>query len=499
MIKVTPDNVEVVIYHSPCHDGFSSALTVCKYRMENKKVDTQPQFVGWSHSTPGWPKHQVEGKRVVLLDFSFPPEVMDKLTKCVAGLLILDHHASAKDALENLPQHQKVFDMNRSGVGITWDWCYPEIPLPRFMAMIQDRDLWRFEIPGTRAFHECLVCEQDCRNDRFEAWYKYFDEQVLDEKIKEYDVYLSILDRVYHNISARPEYIIQRLPPNNTPQVVGYINCGSYKSELGDIAVNVHPWSNFASVWSYSHLKDLTHHSLRSTDKKTDVGALAAGIAHFGSSGGGHRNAAGWTKRGCNPLLPGEVVTWSREVVLMLLRMKDGVVSFSDEDCDRCLHSSTEVLQLLAAKGVKKVKYSEYKLVTTCSKPDKHRKYDVVADLMSDGTLITKESQLSKDSFIFESWALEVLRSATSSVSSFFDSCVKSHTTSAKAGAILSLIYEGRGTLGHTEQLKQLHSRLSYISPNFLLTWDSPDDTLMEVVVLRDGTLTKPFYTTVAW
>jgi oligoribonuclease NrnB/cAMP/cGMP phosphodiesterase (DHH superfamily) len=82
-------------------------------------------------------------------------------------VLVLDHHKSAADDLAFLPPPESwaawrdselsgpgaaraLFDMNRSGAGIAWDFFFPGIPGPALINHIEDRDLWRFRLEGTR-------------------------------------------------------------------------------------------------------------------------------------------------------------------------------------------------------------------------------------------------------------------------------------------------------------------------------------------------------------
>ena len=70
-------------------------------------------------------------------------------------IVILDHHITAQEALKDVPY--AIFDMNQSGVGLTWSYFFPEEQLPHFLAMIQDRDLWRWQLQGSKEFRPRLL------------------------------------------------------------------------------------------------------------------------------------------------------------------------------------------------------------------------------------------------------------------------------------------------------------------------------------------------------
>ena len=55
---------------------------------------------------------KLKDKNVLICDFSFKKDIIAKLLDIVKGLLIIDHHLSAKNELENLDHKHKIFDMN---------------------------------------------------------------------------------------------------------------------------------------------------------------------------------------------------------------------------------------------------------------------------------------------------------------------------------------------------------------------------------------------------
>jgi oligoribonuclease NrnB/cAMP/cGMP phosphodiesterase (DHH superfamily) len=97
---------------------------------------------------------------------------------------ILDHHITAKERMENLSF--AIFDMNKSGTGLTWEYFYPHTPIPYFLAMLQDQDLWKFELPHTKEFTNGFIfkCQSE---ENLEDRFKLMDELINNpETIKEY-------------------------------------------------------------------------------------------------------------------------------------------------------------------------------------------------------------------------------------------------------------------------------------------------------------------------
>jgi len=163
------------IFHGNCADGFGSAWAVHEALQGS---DHQLDFFPGVYQQP---PPDVAGKVVLLVDFCYKPEVMEDLARSAHAIVILDHH---KTAMEDFQSHSYdnmmvtnmgawpdptwerlsreihdhvfsgehlyyLFDMDRSGAMITWQFFH-EAPPPQLMLHIQDRDLWRFEMDNTR-------------------------------------------------------------------------------------------------------------------------------------------------------------------------------------------------------------------------------------------------------------------------------------------------------------------------------------------------------------
>jgi hypothetical protein len=104
-----PSEVDCVIFHAPCPDGFAAAFVA--YLALGDKCE----YIGCSHSRKKIPEG-IDGKNVAILDFSFDEKTTNEILQRTKSLVILDHHASAQAVLQGLPEENKVFEMNQSGV-----------------------------------------------------------------------------------------------------------------------------------------------------------------------------------------------------------------------------------------------------------------------------------------------------------------------------------------------------------------------------------------------
>lgn len=165
--------IPLCIYHGNCADGFTAAWVVHKY------FGGDVEFFAGSYSKP---PPDVIRRNVIIVDFSYKRPVMLEIANAAGSVLVLDHHKTAADDLavdnnrfwrteswetfcaqaeddhasEDANGIYTVFDMERSGAGITWDFFFQGKPRPRLVDHVEDRDLWRFKFPDTRAIQACV-------------------------------------------------------------------------------------------------------------------------------------------------------------------------------------------------------------------------------------------------------------------------------------------------------------------------------------------------------
>lgn len=134
---------DICIYHASCQDGLAAAWAI---RQRFPNVICIPAQYG---DTPP----PVLGKHVVIVDFSYPRDVLIALKAVTASLTVLDHHKSAMEDLQPLLDERiidGVFDMEKSGARLAWEWAWGlGREAPWLISYVEDRDLWRFRLDGT--------------------------------------------------------------------------------------------------------------------------------------------------------------------------------------------------------------------------------------------------------------------------------------------------------------------------------------------------------------
>jgi len=143
---------DLVLYHADCADGTAAAWAYWS------EVNDQAEFVAVQH---GQPPPDVTGRCVSILDFSYPAEVLRGMAEKAIAIDVFDHHASAeahlRGAYERGVLRNLVFDKERSGAGIVWDYFARDSDRPPpLVQYVQDRDLWTFELPCSREINAVI-------------------------------------------------------------------------------------------------------------------------------------------------------------------------------------------------------------------------------------------------------------------------------------------------------------------------------------------------------
>lgn len=147
----------VCIYHHNCADGFAAAWAIWK---RWPMVEMVPGIYGQ-------PVANLVNENIIMVDFSYKTEDMQCLLDAGNRILVLDHHKSAEKELEPFfaaGQIEGVFDMDKSGAVLAWEFAHPDVEIPTLLRHIQDRDLWKFELPNTKFIQSALFSyEYDMR------------------------------------------------------------------------------------------------------------------------------------------------------------------------------------------------------------------------------------------------------------------------------------------------------------------------------------------------
>jgi oligoribonuclease NrnB/cAMP/cGMP phosphodiesterase (DHH superfamily) len=275
----------ILITHANCMDGHGVALAVKYYDMLEDRIGREIHYCNYGDTPP-----DVTGADVIVGDFSFPRETLIDMRDKAASLVVLDHHKTARADLEGLDFC--IFDMERSGAVLTWEYLLGEYKTPKLLEYIQDRDLWHWCLPDSRAISSYLQTI-DFKHMQFntpgdiERWLH----------MENFDAMVSAGEAILNYQQAHINKIAQRKDKLPRTSIGGYdniicINATTLISETGNALCEGEPF-----VAMYFDTEKERVFSLRSCPEGIDVSQVAK---RYG--GGGHPRAAGFSIPRIDPL-----------------------------------------------------------------------------------------------------------------------------------------------------------------------------------------------------
>jgi len=268
---VEPTSIDLVLYHANCTDGMGAAYAAWKL------LGSKAEYIPCHH---GEDPPDVTGRNVACLDYAFPNAVTKQMIEDANSLIIIDHHKSAMVDLHDVSN--AIFDMKHSGAILAWNFFHPGKEPPKFLNYIEDRDLWKWELPYSREFSASF----DMVPFDFDEFDTFCDDSVFDDAIKRGSYILAYSKTVVKKICDKA---VKREFEDKSVMIV---NSSHWMSEIGN---RLSQECDFAVVWFFDHASRQTIVSLRSFHDSVDVSEVAK---KFG--GGGHKKAAGFQ-------LPGQI------------------------------------------------------------------------------------------------------------------------------------------------------------------------------------------------
>lgn len=274
------------IYHADCMDGFTAAWVV-------KSCFPDVELWPARYGDPVPTSDKTRGKDILIVDFSYSAQQIEDIRLNWANsIIVLDHHKTAQAALADLPPPTfpgqpgvyAVFDMDKSGARLAWEFCWPEHgPAPALVAYVEDRDLWRWRLPDSALINAALgtytydLRQWDLLAGAVETAAKHPGDNILTfEGAAVVRAQERQLTQVVSSSLRTMKIGGHIVPVVNAPFFMA--------SELGNELSQGHP---FAA--SYFDGRDGRKFSLRSRPDGVDVSEIAK---LYG--GGGHKNAAGF-------------------------------------------------------------------------------------------------------------------------------------------------------------------------------------------------------------
>lgn len=349
-----PISIHTCYYHARCPDGVCAAWAIRK-RTANQLNDCK--YIGIAAGGKYLKDTDYTDKVVMFVDVCPNEKSLKDMLDKATMIYILDHHVTNRDLVEKYKDHVKlknhvVFDMERSGCQIAWDYIsnvdslatHPRLDQTRlwFINCVGTDDLWKHKEYENSKGIVSAMCD-----------YEYFNFEKLDELYSLEDNGLSLVETKFlpyiEKVDIKNKLILKNDTERAAPATLTLIEdkqlseselefikdnivigrkykvwvgttIGHLISSFGNILANKtfdedkvafgNNMPDFAVVYTYDHWKDGWKYALRSI-APFDVSKIAA---KFG--GGGHAQASGFTsKKGPRELFSFTDIEWSKNAI----------------------------------------------------------------------------------------------------------------------------------------------------------------------------------------
>jgi oligoribonuclease NrnB/cAMP/cGMP phosphodiesterase (DHH superfamily) len=248
----------------------------------------------------------VTDRVVYLVDFSYKRDVIDAMLKIAKNVILIDHHKSALEDLWDLASvglDTSNSSLEHSGAVLTWKFIDKLTKstsiIPKTVLHVEDRDLWKFLMPDTKAICAYLYNKLDSSKDQI-TMFQEWDKLMKASKVS-YRHMISVGEALVEDHSKLAKECAKHTRMMTFegggmaygPIEIPVCNCQPvFSSEVGNMLAEQNPFGV-----TYIDMKDCRNFSLRSIKGKWDVSKTAAMY-----NGGGHECAAGFKVSRDHPL-----------------------------------------------------------------------------------------------------------------------------------------------------------------------------------------------------
>ena len=156
-------------FHHDDMDGQASAFCIHAFaaihqdHSKNGEVMQQCQYIPIHYNVPFPFDTIIPGEQIWIVDYSISPEEMIKLLEITPDVTWIDHHGTAIAKYSEFPYHVRgIRKDGEAACSLTWKYLQwytirgegtevftkdkaDVLPVPRFLELIADRDVWRWE------------------------------------------------------------------------------------------------------------------------------------------------------------------------------------------------------------------------------------------------------------------------------------------------------------------------------------------------------------------
>lgn len=153
----------LVIHHNDPDGRCAAAIVRLAYQ------DTLPaemiEFVELNYHTHDF-RDVLLNETVFIVDYSLPPEIMNKILSVTKNVTLIDHHASTPGKMEEyVGDYTAVVNCDgpECGCSLAWRHLFPEKKMPKALSLIRDYDTWTHDIYPASTYFTTGLSLFDCK------------------------------------------------------------------------------------------------------------------------------------------------------------------------------------------------------------------------------------------------------------------------------------------------------------------------------------------------
>lgn len=293
--------MNIIVYHQikpglDCPDGICAAWVASRnlndFQLIGDSYLNNDDYKNSDYQLPFDPT----GNVVIIVDFSYPKNILEQITDKAEQLIVLDHHKTRMNNLASLSDRiLGGYSADDCGATFAWKYFHPREPMPWFLPHVKNRDTgsngyYEGETPESEAITTAISLRRKglVGKEAFKVYEDLLDltpEQVITEEIKQ-----DLIERDRLAKEALSQYNGALLQVGD--YLVPYyhlVNTNAHRhySVIGSKAAQRHQEAPFIAIVTDDPLRV----SLRArANAPVDLSILAESLG-----GGGHERAAGYT------------------------------------------------------------------------------------------------------------------------------------------------------------------------------------------------------------
>jgi oligoribonuclease NrnB/cAMP/cGMP phosphodiesterase (DHH superfamily) len=283
-MRKTAHPKKIFVFYDHDHDGFGAAWAAWR------KYGARALYLSGKHdmTVRALRAMNIAGASVFFLDFCPSQEILEFSHKIAGHMVIIDHHKTV--AARVLSFAGSVYSSRHSACVLAWKHFHPGESVPRILRHVEDIDLWKLTMPGSRELFASLSWRFEFRH-----W------NVIAKLIENRKTRAAYIRKGKSMVAYEDETVARIAECADRVMLGGYrafaVNWAQcFSSLLGHYLLGLDKRVHVGIVFYFVERCKRIRFSLRS-DGSVDVGKLAQ---RFG--GGGHKESAAFERDARKPL-----------------------------------------------------------------------------------------------------------------------------------------------------------------------------------------------------